>query len=460
MRFHACYASELDQAELVVQRLDEAHELVFPVITPGHIDAIADRLLAAGAALRTMPVARIVQAIDRAAALLANPEHELGRIARALIPLTTSYSATMVDHVLTRMTADWRAPALEKLLASELGDPAVLDGFTGDLNGRRVTALGPALTTHIFSGNVPGVAVTSLVRALLVKSPSIGKTAHDEPVLPVLFARALESGDPDLASALAIVNWSGGAEALEARAFARSDLIVVYGDRRTAHSIGQRAQTRVVTHGPRASIGIVHAAAAHGPAVISAAARAVATFDQQGCVSPHMIFVLTPDPELALTFARDLAQELERLEQELPRGRLTVAEAAAFRAACTAAEFQSIAGKGGCLFVAPTAAVVLLGEPRFEISCLNRVVYVTHVPDAQHMIDLLRPHGQLLQSVALEGFDDPDATALALQLGRLGATRITSFARLPWPPAEWHHDGGAPLRELLTWVDWEPGLDF
>ena len=54
----------------------------------------------------------------------------------------------------------------------------VLDEFRpSGRGGGRQAAFGPRLAAHVFSGNVPGVAVTSLVRSLLVKAATLGKTA-------------------------------------------------------------------------------------------------------------------------------------------------------------------------------------------------------------------------------------------------------------------------------------------
>src|SRR5690606_32265364 len=116
----------------------------------------------------------------------------------------TGLSTAMTTLVLEGMAAEWREERLLDLLRSEFNDPDVLDRFSRRAAGSSVRALGPALTLHIFSGNVPGVSVTSLVRALLVKSASLAKTASSEPVLAPLFARALAEEDEGLGECLAV----------------------------------------------------------------------------------------------------------------------------------------------------------------------------------------------------------------------------------------------------------------
>ena len=455
MKFHAWFAQELDAGPTTVRRLDDGHELHLPNLSPEQLSAIAQRVLRARTTLLATPVDVIVDAIDRAAAILADPASDLGKIARTLIPLTTGYSPPMVNHVLERMTRDWRRPALEQLLRNELGDPAVLDHFSESVPRRRRWAVGAALTAHIFSGNVPGVAVTSLVRALLVKSPSIGKTARAEPILPALFAHALERVSPAIASALAVLYFEGGSQPLEDALLESAELLVIYGGADVVEQLAPCAPGRVVIHGPRLSLGVVHDRAAEEPEVIRAAARAVATFDQQGCVSPHMIFVLTTDLEHARTFARALSAAFDAVDAELPRGSLSAPEAVAMRNARTQAEFRSEDGHDVELHTSTSATVVFESAAAFQASCLNRFVYVAPVESEAALIDLLQPHGELLQSVALEGFEQKEAAGLAMQLGSIGVTRITSLDQLPWPPVDWHHDGASPLGELIRWVDWE-----
>jgi hypothetical protein len=53
--------------------------------------------------------------------------------------------------------------------------------------------------------------------------------------------------------------------------------------------------------------------------------------------------------------------------------------------------------------------------------------------------------------------DTATIAALAQRFAAAGATRITTFERMPWPPMDGHHDGRGPLSELVRWVDLEAG---
>ena len=170
--------------EWEIRELAGGAALRWPVLTPETLGAVVRELRAARTrVLARMAVGDIVRAIDAAAARLADPADPYRRTAEDLLPEVTGYSPAMIHLGLERMVADWRAPALETLLRAELPDPGALDHFVRDASGREgwprrlVRAAGPELVFHVFAGNVPGVAVTSIVRSLLAKAATLGKTA-------------------------------------------------------------------------------------------------------------------------------------------------------------------------------------------------------------------------------------------------------------------------------------------
>lgn len=437
----------------------------WPEPTPERLTSLIERLLAAGDALRDRPVDHILRAIDAVARRLLDPTDPLRREAEALLPRATGYSPPMVRLILDRMAADWRAPALRRLLHSELGDDAVLRRFVAPpahapQPGPAATmAVPPRLVFQVFAGNVPGVAVTSLIRALLVRAPSFGKLAAGEPVLPVLFARALAEVDPAIGAAVVLTYWPGGSADPEALLLTAADVVVVYGGEAAVESLRPRvpAATRLVVHGPRLSLGAIGNGPLEGglEGVATRAARAVATFDQQGCVSPHALWVEGP-PERAHAFAAALAAALDRLADELPRGALTAGEASAVQQERGVAELRGHEDPNVRLWTGHGTSWTVLLEPhdRIRPSCLNRFIRVHPIPDLAGLPARLEPLRSHLQSVALEGAGDRDDT-LARALAHAGATRITTFERLPWPPPDAHHDGSPPLRELLRWADRE-----
>jgi len=462
--FDAFHLPGLD-TEAVKEWAVSAHAgalLRHPVLDAAALSSVIRHIRRARAEhLDGLPVKAITRALAQAAGRVVDPADAIGRIARALLPSITGYSKPMVELVLDRLAADWNEKALRGLVEAEFPG-ATFEPFAGDRPGpRTVRAVGPHFAFHIFSGNVPGVGVTSIMRSLLVRAATLGKTSGREPLLAALFARALASVDAPLADCLAVTHWAGGDARLENEAMSEADVIVVYGAAPTVRSVRSRAPVtaRIVEHGPRISIGMVGANAlineAASAAAATAAAWAVSVFDQQGCVSPHVVWV-EGDATAARRFAEQVAEAMAAVQVVLPRGRVGVEEAAAIREARTTAEFRAIGGEDAAVFEGEgtTWTVIYDAAADFEASCLNRTIRVKPIAELEEVPALIEPFRGYIQSAALEGVGSRLA-GLADRLADAGVTRITGFRQMPWPPPAWHHDGSGPLRELVRWVDLE-----
>jgi hypothetical protein len=459
--FHLPQLTADDISGYTIREYGDDVALRFPALTATSAVQLTEYLRAARARFAALPVSHIVAAVDAAAREIANPASAERRVLDACMPDVTGYSREMVALLLDRFTKDWSAHSLNALLEAELGDALVLDDFILAPDGAATRAFGPALCFQVFAGNVPGVAVTSLVRSLLVKAPTIGKTASGDPLLPAVFARCLARVAPEIADCIAVTYWAGGARGVEDVILESADVVVLYGGEQAERDMHTRvpASTRLVVHGPKLSFAVIGRTLRpeHADETAAHAALAVATFDQQGCVSPHVIYVEDGGEISADDFARRLHTALAKVNVQLPRGRIEAEEAAAVHQARAAAEFRALAGRHTNVYTGARLAhtVIMEDDPSFTASCLNRLVYVKRVADAQDVVNLVKPFSRFLQTVALESLDPPTRSHLAVRLGELGISRITSLERMPWPPGTWHHDGHSPLRELLRFVDLE-----
>jgi hypothetical protein len=428
-------------------------------LDPGDVPALCDALESAGRRLRGLPVGRVIDAVDAAARRLRDPGDSVHRELRASLTALSGLSPAMADHVLQRVSEDWLAPSLHRLLVAELGGAEAVDGFIRRGDGRRARVIAPALGLHVFSGNVPGVSVTSIVRALLVRSAVIGKPAAGEPAMAAAFARLLAEADPDVGACVAVHYWTGGDAALEDAFLARVGLVVHYGGDDAIAALRARARpdTRFIEHGPRLSFAIIDPAGLEDAA---AAARdlalATALFDQQGCVSPQVAWILGP-PVAAATFAEHTAIALRDIHDEMPRGRLDAAEAAAIHQLRASAEFRAIQGDDVRVWTGAGLSFTVIADPAsgFGGSCLNRTLIVKAVDSVESLMRQLGPARRFLQTAGVAGFRGDRLLDLAARLGDAGVTRITPVAEMPWPPVDWRHDGRGPLTELIHWLDLE-----
>ncbi len=439
--------------------------VAYPVLSSEAMRELCASLRDSRQALLSHAVRDIAASLGAVGARFGSAGDTLREEALSLLPGTAGLSPPMAELVLDGMARDWTEFRLLELLEGEFADPGVLDAFqVGTRGGSR--ALGPPFTLHIGAGTVPGVSVTSLVRALLVKSAVLVKPGLGDVVLPNLFLRGLQEHAPEIAAAAAVLYWPGGEDSTskaEATALAEADTVIVYGSDDTIRDVRNRtpASARMVVYHHRLSLGLVGVEALTGEemarATVASVARAVATFDQRGCVSPHLVYVERGGAVSPAGLAGLLAEALEAWEREVPSGAITPEEASAVHQIRGAAELRMAAGEDVAVYAGGEApwTVIYEPEPDFKPSCLNRVVRVVPV---RRLVDVV-PHlvrvRRHLQTVAVAGVGEEEVAELHECLARAGALRITGFEAAPWPPPWWHHDGMGPLTTLVRWVDAE-----
>ena len=438
----------------------EGVRLLVPAIDVDWLGRLTRALRASAEGLRDRSASDVVARLGRVGARFLDAGDAVRREALELLPPTSGLSRAMAVAVLDGMAADWTEERLGELVRRSLGGPAALDGFM-ERDGRSARALGPELCVQISSGSVAGVGVSALLRSLVVKAPTLLKPGRGDVVLPVLFARALAEEDEALARSLAVVYWPGGEAELEDAALSAADVVVAYAGDEAVGSLRRRTPptARFIAYHHRVGVGIVGKAALRGAEAERCAvevARAVALFDQRGCVSPQVIFVEEGGPVSPADFARRVGEALAALESSLPAGRLDDAEASALRHARDAAELRAAADPEMRVHHGGTLGWTVVFDPRpgLPSGCAGRMVRVEPVTDVLQAADRLAPLGRHLQSVAVAGVGDR-SRALAERLGRAGASRITSFARVAFPPPWWRHDGMDPLGALIRWVELE-----
>jgi hypothetical protein len=361
------------------------------------------------------------------------------------------------------------------LLAQELGDARRLDrfvacggdapvaGVSGSGSNRAALAVGPELQVHIAAGNLPNPALMSMVLGLLTRSAQFVKCAHGAEFLPRLFAHSIYDADTKLGACLEIAEWRGGNADLETALFAEADCVTATGSDETLAAIRARlpVKTRFLGYGHRVSFGFVAGAVLHGShtrQIISRAADDVVAWNQLGCLSPHVVYVQTGGEVSPEKFAELLADELERREQTEPRGELPAEHAAAIASRRGIYEVRAAHSpettQHWCSRNSTAWTVVYEADARFQLSCLNRFIYVKGVRDLTEALQSAETVRGQVSTVGL-GVPEHKLEELATQLARWGATRVCPLGRMQNPPLTWRHDGRSPLGDLVTWTDME-----
>lgn len=430
----------------------------------GEADGLLDRIETEGReVLGTRSVAERLRTLGRAGVRFLDPADPLRLEAEERVPQESGLHADGVRTLIDGMARDWTAERLEAALVADFEEPAVLDGFRPGRPSGLVRAVPPRLLVQIGSGNVAGTGATALVRGLLVGAPTLLKPGTGDQALAELLARAIVEEEPDFEAAFAVEHWRGGDKGrFEERALARAERVVVYGSWRTVRSIRERVPpwVPVVAYGHRIGFGIVARECMRRPEatrIATSVARAVAAFEQRGCVSPHAVWIEEGGEVGPGEWAGLLAEELETFAEQTPPPK-DPDTAEVMRQLHDASEMNQAAGNAHRVYGGPGEGWMVLFEPEpgFEPSCLGRTIRVHPMPHPEAFGPVLAPLRRFLQSAALDAPAER-REALGDVLARCGVTRITDFANLPWPPAWWRHDGDGPLRALVRWVAIEEG---
>src|SRR5579885_2274440 len=408
----------------------------------------------------------LVNFLSELAADWLNPEFPFRRFALENAARTGFPRPTLergLDSFFQQLTRE----NLRALLTQELGNAdCVMEGTDSSalpsVAPRRLFRP-PEFQVHIGAGNLPNPTLTSLIFGILLRSAQFVKCASGASFLPRLFVHSIYEADPKLGACLEVAEWRGGNENLENALFAEADCVTVTGDDAALEAVRRRLplKTRFIGYGHRVSFAFVAAEALRGARarhLVSAAADDVIAWNQLGCLSPHVIYVQTGGGVLPEQFAQWLAEELERREAGEPRGEITTEESAAIasrraiyeiRAAHDPERTRHFFSKGSTAWT-----VIFEADPRFQISCLNRFIYVKPVADLKTALEAADAIRGKVSTVGLAAPEEA-VPELARQLARWGVTRICPLGRMQTPPLTWHHDGRPALGDLVTWTDVE-----
>lgn len=413
-------------------------------------------------------LAEIAEAVGGAALELADPDAPAGAAAVELLEAEMGWSRGLAVETLEGMADAWAPETLLGLVRAEFGSTAPLDGWgpeeVVDGLGRRRRAAGPPLLFVVQAGNLPGVAVTAVIRGLIVRSGVLSKTARGEPGLVPLFARALHRRDELLAASVAATWWPGGGDDPAFEAWAeRSGEVVVYGGREAVEGVRSRvpARTGVLVYGPKTGLAVLLPDALASEEGRTRAARRLAedvcAYEQMGCVSPRLAFAVGGAPR---RFGRDLADALERRVGRRPPPDPDPATATALRSARSRSEFAGYGADDGPLVLTSRqglAWTVIVGGPDpLRTEGLPRVVGVHGVEGLPELRRLLGPLEGAIQTIGYAG--STGLEELADLSAELGVTRLAPVGEVAWPPPDWRHEGRHQLLPLVRWTDWEmPG---
>ena len=451
------------ESETSVQRFGPAHdavELRLAGVTPAALETWIDAICAARAArLASRPASEIHKVLERVAQRFLDPASPARRNAVAWLGRLGRFSLPMIERALDDTFQPLAAGGVSRWVASELGSAAVLDAPTPDRKGTPRQAFGPEWMLQIYAGNVPGLPVWPFYSALAMKSALLAKTSSQEPVLAPLLARTIAEEDPDLGACIAVVWWKGGTDELDRAAIRGAPAVLAFGGEFATERIAREAhpEARLVLHGPKVSVAYVSAASLKRSSLGPLAARAaydVALYDQQGCLSPHAIFVERGGEVGPAAFAAALGAALEELRDGLPRREPEAQQSARVQLYRAQAHFEEAQGNRDTRVLASAGGTdwTLIYEDgaRFEPTPAHRTVRVHAVSGAGEVVEALAPAARYIEAIGLEA-KGRERSAIAAEFASMGVPRIAALGSLQRPELSGTHGGVHRLQPFLRW---------
>lgn len=297
------------------------------------LQPIAEKVRAGQERLKNISIDDIIGLLDAFARELMHADHPLASVSQEMgtgfIPL-------------------WmRKGNLEKLCdLSANGNRKCLDQFEdlGDINSRRFRAQPRGTVVHWIAGNVPVLGMLSLLQGLLTKNANIVKAPSEQAGLLPAMLQSLSllkwksSNGTDLSGkvltdAVAVIYVDREDLQAERALSAIADVRVAWGNRtavETIMNLPRRFGTEDIIFGPKVSFAVVGTEHLSSEDEVCKVAqnlvRDVIAFDQQGCNSPHTVFVERGGSLSPVDFAKIFGEALGAAADRHPLQDVTPAD--------------------------------------------------------------------------------------------------------------------------------------
>ncbi len=310
--------------------------------------------------------------------------------------------------------------------------------------------------TLILAGNTPLLAWSPLVACLLAgASPIRVKLSRDESVWTRLFVESLRDADPGLAARISLHDFPGEDERTYAL-LADADAVIVYGSDVAIAALRVRTPPGVpfFGYGHAVSLGLLTDFGRHGTAA-RGFARDVLMYNQQGCLSPHIIYGLDVEHFGTATLPAALAKQAKAWDLS------PVTDAASARAVREARDTALFAGHHveGDSTLRWTVITTTNAVP-FPAPVGGCVIYVSPLTDHRDASEretmpllqsLLEPVKGIVSCVGVSGrMSDVSPFCWRSSLLAAGMSRFCKPGEMQTPPLDWQNGGRDLLAELRS----------
>jgi hypothetical protein len=198
-----------------------------------------------------------------------------------------------------------RKKNLKDLIKLNLGDIRYLDNFVNISDKHKIKAQPRGVVCHWIAGNIPTLAIFSLVQSLIGKNGNILKVSEESASLIISILKKLndikvslerEYLGKDLLKVISIVSFSSSETSLNKEFSLIADCKVIWGGKQAVEqilSLPQKEHCETNIFGPKYSFGVFDREYIEEKDFLDELSKSVLdiiAFDQMGCSSPHVIF--------------------------------------------------------------------------------------------------------------------------------------------------------------------------
>ncbi len=395
-------------------------------------------------ALHELSIDEIISFYSKVGKLWKSMEYEKREELVDLTCFVTGYSKEMVELGMKQISGILMKEYLEATVQSDLGDKRLLDEWIPRAeSSAHCQPRGKVL--HILAGNVPGVAITSILRGSLTKNANIIKMSNRDIITPSYFAQSFYDIDPEhpITKTTSVLFWPHTHHETFNRIMPFINAVCTWGGYDAIHETRKNTPPGVelLEFGPRRGIQLIGKEAFNDlERVAMNAAHDLTFFDQEACFSPQMAFVEGDIDK----YAEQLAKSLHEENTRLPKGYADPK----FHANITNARMYSKFRGHKVHSSAKTEWTIIVTQSSdLPTHPLGRTIFLIPVADISESIEHIGPETQV---VAVEPYHR--AVDLREILTIKGVDRITQIGKMGYFAVGSPHDGMYPLSRMVRWV--------
>jgi len=406
----------------------------------GALRALTHEAIAAGTLLWEAGPARRARWLAQSMALLRDASTPLGATLQKRLLDACGLSRDMIAWALESSLSTFTEDALRDL------DARCVAAHPGLVRARP-----GQLAVVVLAGNVFTAAARGLALPLLFGWPVIAKTSSREDVFAPLLEIALSTSDPELAMAFRAVSISSDDQARTQVLFEQADAVSVYGSDQSLNLIRAQlgATVSFIPHGHGLGVAVIGRNSLDDESQAREVARAlahdVAAYDQRGCLSPHVAWVVRGAQVSPARFAELVFDALSELKLKLPRGTLPIASASA------QLSWRAQSAMRGTLLEGDGFSVAYEPSGGLRVGPCYRNLLVLELGDERELSAKLAPLSTHLKCLGTAGIRD--LGALIASLPAQSAPRVCRVGEMQTPPLHALADGVPAWSGLVRFVD-------